>query len=69
MSSDAFIYCSGYNFKEMISTMGGYLSLKLEDGVVKKSSILFSMPACLIWKNSSRTSGGNFKGKDSISTA
>lgn len=43
LSSDAYLYCSGRNIEEMLSSLGGYVSLKLEDGIVKKSSVIFTI--------------------------
>lgn len=47
MSSDAYIHCSGKDSRELVSTMGGYFHLNLEDGIIKKSSVLFSILSML----------------------
>lgn len=47
LSTSAFIHCFGKNKKELISTLGGYVNLGIKDGVLKKSSVIFSILSML----------------------
>lgn len=46
-STDAYIYCSGKNKKEFISSLGGYIHCNVEDGIIRQSSVIFSILSML----------------------
>lgn len=47
LSTDAYIYCSGKNKKEFVSSLGGYIHFNIEDGIIKKSPVIFSILSML----------------------